>query len=114
MTPHCHGATSPPWVSSAAAPAARRFDGTPAAPDLLADRGGLSSGRGPGVGRGTKRDQRQAVSLSTGLVPRHHPRSSRPPPGHSPEGGGHRLTTRPSREPCLTGRSLGGDEPAAL
>ena len=112
MTPHRQWAASPRRVSSAAAPAARRFDGTPAAPGLLPT-AVLSPDRGPGVGRRTKRDQREAVSLSTGLVPKHHPKSSRPPPGR-PEGGSHRLTTRPSREPCLTGLSLAGDEPAAF
>ena len=54
----------------------------------------------------------EAVSVMTGLVPRHHPRSARP--RHSAPEGGHRPTTRPAREPCLTGPSLRGGEPAAL
>jgi hypothetical protein len=101
----------PARVSSAAAPAARRFDGTPAAPDFPIDRGGPTAGprpgHGPGVGRGTKRDQRDAVSLSTGLAPKRHPTSSRPPPGRRPRSRRNRLTTRPAREPCLTGLSPG-------
>jgi hypothetical protein len=47
-----------------------------AEPDLRAAANGATAKvglPGPGVGRGTKRDQREAVSLSTGLVPRHHP-----------------------------------------
>ena len=113
MTPHRQWAASPRRVSSAAAPAARRFDGTPAAPGLLPT-AVLSPDRGPGVGRRTKRDQREAVSLSTGLVPRHHP-SGPPDPRQAaaPKEGEHRPTTRPSREPCLTGPSLRGGEPAA-
>src|SRR6266540_1500137 len=101
-------------MSSAAAPAARRLDGTPAAPDFLADRGDQQAGCGPGVGRGTKRDQRDAVSVSTGLVPKHHPKVHPTPAGPPPTKRSHRLTTRPAREPDLTGLSLRGDEPAAL
>jgi transposase len=44
-------------------------------------------GRGPGVGRGTKRDQRAAVSLRTGLVPRHHPNVHPTPAGPWPARG---------------------------
>src|SRR5206468_283623 len=97
-----------PGMSLAAAPASSRFDGTPAAPALLV-RGG-PPGDAAEVGRGTKRDQRDAVSVRTGLVPRHHPRPTRPPP-QRPGEGGNRLTTRPAREPCLTGPSLGEVSP---
>ena len=92
-------------MSLAAAPAARRFDGTPAAPDLLTNRGGHRPGRGPGVGRGTNRDQREAVSLVAGLVPKHHPKVLPTPTGPRPRRRRKRLTTRPAREPRLTGLS---------
>src|SRR5215831_15337859 len=52
MTSPCHGTPSPSGVSSAAAPAARRFDGTPAAPAFFAERGGPTNGARPGGGSG--------------------------------------------------------------
>src|SRR5262249_61441313 len=51
MTPRCQGTASPPWVSWAVAPAASRFDGTPAAPAFTARRG--ATGHAAAVGRAT-------------------------------------------------------------
>src|SRR5436309_11394449 len=85
MTYPCHGTLSPPGMSSAAAPAPCRLDGTPAAPDLFTVRGGRPPGPDPGVGRGTKREQREAVSRSTGLVPKHHPKAHPTPAGSPPK-----------------------------
>ena len=51
---------------------------------------------------------------SAGLAPRRHPKSTRPPPDRGPPRRRNRPTTRPGREPCLTGLSLGGDEPAVF
>ena len=42
------------------------------------------------------------------------PTSSRPPSDRGPQRRRSRLTTRPRREPYLTGLSLGGDEPAVF
>ena len=99
-------------MSWTVAPAARRLEGTPAAP-AFPERGGTRPGRGAGAGRGTERDRREAVSGSAGLAPRRHPKVLPTPSGPRPsKEGGHRPTTRPGREPCLTGLSLGGDEPA--
>jgi hypothetical protein len=111
MTPRCHWITSPPRASWAAAPASRRFDGTPAAPAFTA-RGGLP-GHAPEVGRGTRRDQREAVSSKTGLVSKHHPKVH-PTPTGALRRRRKRLTTRPACEPSLTGPSPGGGEPAAF
>ena len=40
------------------------------------------------------------------------PKSTRPPPSRGPQRRSHRPTARPGREPCLTGLSLVGYEPA--
>jgi hypothetical protein len=84
----------PERVSSAAAPAARRLDGKPAVPDLLP----TAVAQRPG--RGTKRDQRAAVSLRMGFVPRRHPTSTRRPSGRSHQEE-ESPDDRPAREPCL-------------
>jgi len=97
-------------MSWAAAPASCPFDGTPAVPAYT-----LSGGpreHAADVGRGTRRDQREAVSVNTGLVPKHHPRSPRPPPQRARRR--KRRTTRPAREPSLTGPCPRGGEPAAF
>src|SRR5262245_43609360 len=52
-------------------------------------------GSGPPVGRGTKREQRGAVSVSTGLVPKHHPKVHPTPAGPRPRGGNVRRPAPP-------------------
>ena len=70
-------------------------------------------GRAAAVGRGTRRDQRGAVSVTTGLVPKHHPKVH-PTPAGAPRRRRNRRTTRPAREPSLTGPSSCRGEPADL
>src|SRR5262249_26071210 len=93
------------------APASCRFDGTPAVPAVTV-RGG-PPGHASAVGRGTRRDQREAVSVMTGLVPRHHPKVH-PTPAGAPRRRRERQTTRPAREPSRTGPCLRAGEPAEL
>ena len=73
-----------------------------------------AGGRGPQVGRGTKRDRREAVSPGAGLAPKRHPHVHPTPTNRGPQRRRHRPTTRPNREPCLTGLSFIGDEAAVF
>ena len=82
-------------------------------PLYLADRG--ASGAAARGGSGDVNEIGATPSPEYGLGA--EAPSQRPPDPRrtaAPEEGGHRLTTRPRREPCLTGLSLGGDEPAAF
>jgi hypothetical protein len=62
---------------------------------------------GSGNGTGSAR----SCPKKTGSVPKHPPKFSRRPPQRRLRRRGHRLTTRPDREPGLTGPSLRGGEP---
>src|SRR5262245_43445194 len=110
--PSCAGSPSRSWSWTEENPqAASRISGRSAEVNAAGDQ---QAGGAPGVGRGTKRDQRDAVSESTGLVPKHHPKVHPTPVEPPPRKRRNRPTTRPRRELRLTGLSLGGDEPAAL
>ena len=100
-------------MSWAAAPAARRFDGTPAAP-AFSDRGGHDRAAARGRVGGRNEIGARPSHVVAGLAPRRHPKVHPTPAGPRPRRRRNRPTTRPAREPCLTGLSLGGDEPAVF
>src|SRR6516165_7203908 len=110
MTARCQWTTSPIRVSSAAAPAAGRFDGTPAVPAFFLNRG-VYQGRAAEVGRGIERDQARSCPKVNGF--RAEALSQNPPDPHrsAAENRSNRLTTRPDREPGLTGHSFRGVSP---
>src|SRR5262249_60355717 len=85
--------------------------GAPGGARLSGPRG--CTGPRRGGGRGDKGDQRDAVSVVTGLMPKHHPWVP-PPPAAAPRVRRKRPTTRPAREPCLAGRPCRGGEPVEL
>jgi len=115
MTPHCHWTVSPPRVSSVVAPAAHRFDGTPAAPaSLPAERRWTATRPRPGGGSGDATRSARGCLSADGLGAEAPSQVLPTPAGPPPRTRRDRLTTRPARAPRLTGLSLGGDEPAAF
>jgi hypothetical protein len=109
MTPHCQWTASPDGASSAAAPAARRLEGTPAVPACDRPRWTDQAAARRWVGGQTR--SAEAVSgyraRCRGTVPR-------PPDPRRTAAGirSVRPTTRPGREPNPTGRPVRGASPA--
>ena len=66
-----------------------------------------------GGGPGDKRDQREAVSVRTGLMPKHHPRVHPTPAAAPREGGNARRPAPPVSRAKLDPSACGG-EPVAL
>src|SRR6516165_9850441 len=98
-------------MSWAAAPAARRLDGTPAVSILPEPR---CNGNAAEVGRGNGNGLSRSCPQQTGSVPKHSPKCHPTPTAALPRRRSNRLTTRPDREPGLTGPSRRGGEPDAF
>src|SRR5262249_59244201 len=92
-------------MSWAVAPAARRWDGTPAVPALLLDRGAVS-GRRPGGGLGDETRSARGRLTEYGLDAEASSQVLPTPAGPPPRRRRDRRTPRPRRAPCLTAPSL--------
>ena len=113
MTCRCHWTTSPlgdvlgrnPGGPTVGRDAGRARFSTAAVHDRAAARGRVGGRNEIGA-----RPSQVMRAWRRGAIPK----SSRPPPNRGPPRRRNRPTTRPGREPCLTGLSLGGDEPAVF